>query len=85
MWSLVEQLKVLLGVVERRLSAAGDPGVEGLLDVENVPAHLLDSVAVDLGDVLGGSDEDHRDQVRHSLKDVPADCRNWKSHDISDF
>ena len=45
------------------------------MDVENVPAHFLDSVAVDLGDVLGSGDEDDGDQVRHSLKDVPA-CRN---------
>ena len=61
--SLVEQLEVLLGVVQRCLPTASDPGVESLLDTENVPAHFLDSVAVDLCNVLGSSDEDDCDQV----------------------
>ena len=68
---MVEQLKVLLGVVKRRLPAASDSGVEGLLDAENVPAHFLDTVVVDLRYVLGSRDENDCDQVRHTLKYVP--------------
>ena len=66
-----EQLVVSLGRVERRLSRARYVRREGVLYGEDVAAHFLHAVLVDLADVCRRLDEEARHQVRHALEDVP--------------
>ena len=67
-----EQLVVSLGRVERRLPRARYVRGEGVLDGEDVAAHFLHAVLVDLADVGRRLDEEARHQVRHPLEDVPC-------------